>query len=80
MAVLAPSAPAQTDLDWSDFSSQAEAQDALGLDPTDPHRLDPDGDGVACERRLLPSARQFGSLVIVEAFLFAFRFWHVCIG
>lgn len=38
------------DKDCSDFSTQAEAQrffDAHG--PGDPHRLDGDGDGVACE-------------------------------
>jgi hypothetical protein len=38
------------DKDCSDFSTQAEAQrffDSQG--PGDPHRLDGDGDGVACE-------------------------------
>lgn len=35
------------DYDCSDFSTQAEAQ--RWLLPGDPHRLDSDGDGVACE-------------------------------
>lgn len=44
----APSAPsASGDLDCSDFSTQAEAQKYLL--PGDPHRLDADGDGVACD-------------------------------
>jgi len=37
------------DLDCSDFSSQAEAQAALDNDPSDPHGLDADHDGEACE-------------------------------
>lgn len=41
----------QADLDCSDFSTQEEAQRYLL--PGDPHRLDGDGDGVACET--LPS-------------------------
>jgi LPXTG-motif cell wall-anchored protein len=35
------------DLDCADFSTQAEAQAQLGAD--DPHGLDADSDGVACE-------------------------------
>jgi beta-lactamase superfamily II metal-dependent hydrolase len=45
--------PSGPDRDCGDFSTQAEAQaffEASG--PTDPHRLDSDGDGVVCE--LLP--------------------------
>lgn len=37
------------DRDCADFSSQAEAQDALDDDPSDPERLDADDDGLACE-------------------------------
>lgn len=42
------SGPAQ-DRDCADFSSQAEAQDVLDDDPSDPERLDADDDGIACE-------------------------------
>lgn len=37
------------DLDCADFASQADAQAALEEDPSDPHGLDADGDGIACE-------------------------------
>ncbi|UUW90593.1 excalibur calcium-binding domain-containing protein [Pimelobacter simplex] len=37
------------DRDCTDFTSQADAQRLLDADPTDPHRLDLDGDGEACE-------------------------------
>lgn len=42
-----PSVPA--DLDCADFASQGEAQAVYDADPSDPHGLDADGDGVACE-------------------------------
>lgn len=38
------------DLDCSDFRTQAEAQQVLSADRSDPHRLDGDGNGIACER------------------------------
>lgn len=38
-----------TDCDCFDFSSQQEAQQVLEAFSGDPHRLDGDGDGVACE-------------------------------
>lgn len=41
------------DLDCGDFATQPEAQAMLDGDRTDPHRLDPDRDGRACE--LLPA-------------------------
>ena len=47
--VTAVPAVAQSDLDCDDFSSQAEAQQALRQDPSDPNGLDAEGDGVACE-------------------------------
>lgn len=42
-------AGAAQDLDCADFGSQAEAQAELDRDPGDPHRLDDDNDGMACE-------------------------------
>lgn len=52
-AVLIAPAQGQTaDRDCSDFSNQAEAQrfyEAQGGPQSDPHRLDGDNDGVACE-------------------------------
>lgn len=42
------------DLDCSDFTTQEEAQAVLEEDPSDPHFLDFDGNGIACER--LPSS------------------------
>ena len=44
--------PQGPDRDCSDFKTQAEAQsfyEAAGGPDRDPHRLDPDKDGVACE-------------------------------
>lgn len=40
--------PPPTDLDCTDFTQEA-AQRVLDSDPSDPHGLDADGDGVACE-------------------------------
>jgi micrococcal nuclease len=37
------------DLDCKDFRTQREAQAVLDADPSDPHRLDRDKDGIACE-------------------------------
>jgi hypothetical protein len=37
------------DLDCVDFPSQAAAQASLRADPSDPNRLDPENNGVACE-------------------------------
>ena len=45
-----PAAPSSNrDYDRSDFSSRAEAQRVLDSTPGDPHRLDGDRDGIACE-------------------------------
>ena len=46
----------------SDFASQAEAQAVLRADPSDPTRLDKDGNGIVCEsspspKDLLPVTR-----------------------
>lgn len=56
---VAPAAPPVEDLDCGDFDTQEEAQEVLDADPSDPHGLDGDGDGVACEH--LPSAGKGGS-------------------
>lgn len=41
---------AQRDMDCRDFRSQREAQDFYERNgPGDPHRLDADSDGIACE-------------------------------
>ena len=37
------------DKDCADFQTQAEAQAVYNQDPRDPHNLDGDGDGIACE-------------------------------
>jgi hypothetical protein len=42
-------ASAQDDLNCDDFASQQEAQAVLDQDPSDPHNLDGDDDGIACE-------------------------------
>src|SRR3954452_24720731 len=44
-------------LNCSDFATQAAAQEALRADPSDPHRLDADRDGIACERNRCPCDR-----------------------
>lgn len=43
-------APGFRDLDCGDFTTQREAQVILDADRSDPHQLDPDKDGRACER------------------------------
>jgi hypothetical protein len=50
--ILLAAAPseARRDLDCSDFRSQKDAQAVLDRNPRDPNNLDPDNDGVACER------------------------------
>lgn len=48
--VFVTSAAAQRDMDCSDFRTQREAQEFYeSQGPGDPHRLDRDNDGVACE-------------------------------
>jgi hypothetical protein len=47
-------AEAGADRDCMDFASQEEAQEALRADPSDPYRLDPENNGVACEIRPAP--------------------------
>jgi hypothetical protein len=43
--------PATEDLDCADFATQQEAQAKLERDLSDPHGLDPDADGTACEEQ-----------------------------
>jgi hypothetical protein len=45
-----PTGPADEDLDCSDFADTADAQAELVADPSDPHGLDADNDGRACDR------------------------------
>jgi hypothetical protein len=48
---LTRSARARPDVDCADFDNQAEAQAfMLAAGSGDPHRLDADKDGIACER------------------------------
>jgi endonuclease YncB( thermonuclease family) len=58
IAVLVSAAPARAqDRDCSDFGNQAEAQDFYErAGPGDPHRLDADGDGRACDALPCPCA------------------------
>lgn len=42
-------AAAAQDLDCDYFATQEEAQAEYNSDPSDPHRLDADDDGIACE-------------------------------
>jgi micrococcal nuclease len=43
-------------VDCASFVTHEEAQEVLEQDPSDPHYLDGDGDGVACED--LPGERR----------------------
>lgn len=57
VAVLIPASAAAADRDCPDFSSQAAAQSFFlnhGGPQRDPHRLDEDGDGLACETNSSP--------------------------
>jgi hypothetical protein len=80
--VVLTSVPAfaqQRDLDCADFASQADAQAELQRDRSDPHGLDPDGDGVACESGPVPSRNQFLAYIVAAAgllgILVALRVW-----
>ena len=44
-----PPVPDDGDYNCSDFETQAQAQRVLDADPSDPHNLDGDGEGVPCE-------------------------------
>jgi hypothetical protein len=51
--IFAPAALAQDEFNCDDFATQEEAQAVYDQDPSDPHGLDADDDGIACEE--LPS-------------------------
>ena len=53
ISVYADKAAAQDILNCSSFATQEEAQAVFNRDPSDPHNLDGDNDGIACEE--LPS-------------------------
>ena len=53
-AAQAPQPLSLVDLDCKDFPSQAAAQAELRRDPSDPHGLDADRDGIACESNRAP--------------------------
>lgn len=66
-ASLAQAAEAPRDLTCSDFADQAEAQAALDADPSDPHGLDVDLDGIACETPIVaPAAKARAEKASVE--------------
>ena len=48
-------AQAFVDKNCKDFAYQEDAQEVLAQDPSDPHNLDGNDDGIACES--LPSSR-----------------------
>jgi Excalibur calcium-binding domain len=66
------------DLDCADFASQADAQAEFQRDPSDPHGLDPDGDGTACES-IVPSRDQFlvyiAAAIVLLGLLAALQLW-----
>lgn len=49
LMVMAPAAMAQDTLNCPDFEFQEDAQAELDADPSDPHGLDGDNDGMACD-------------------------------
>jgi hypothetical protein len=48
--------PSPADLNCADFTTRPDAQRELDRDRDDPHGLDVDGDGVACEQ--LPTTEE----------------------
>jgi endonuclease YncB( thermonuclease family) len=64
LLVALPSKSRAVDYDCSDFSSQAAAQEffiANGGPTSDPHYLDADGDGIACESNPCPCSTGSGA-------------------
>src|ERR671917_196146 len=47
--VAIPPLPADGNYDCADFETQAQAKAVLEQDPSDPHYLDGEGDGIPCE-------------------------------
>jgi endonuclease YncB( thermonuclease family) len=63
LLVMTPSAAQAADKDCGDFATQAEAQQFFlnaGGPQSDPHRLDAEGDGVACESLPCPCSTSTG--------------------
>ena len=44
-----PPVPSDGDYNCSDFETQSQAQQVMNQDPSDPHNLDGEGDGIPCE-------------------------------
>jgi hypothetical protein len=72
LVVAAPAYAQNRDLDCADFSNQSMAQEELNRAPGDPNRLDPDGDGIACE---LPSTSQVGVYLAAGVLLVGSLSW-----
>ncbi|WP_431925608.1 excalibur calcium-binding domain-containing protein [Amycolatopsis tucumanensis] len=64
--VTAPPETTTADLDCADFATQAQAQAVLDADRSDPHRLDADHDGIACETKFGEKNSTGGSQVKVK--------------
>lgn len=61
------SATAVTDMDCVDFATQAAAQTFfINAGPGDPHRLDAEGDGLACESNPCPCITDLGPVPLVS--------------
>ncbi len=57
-ALISATARAQEeDLDCDDFATHADAQAVFNRDTSDPHNLDADGDGLACENNFVTVRR-----------------------
>ena len=63
---VAPELPESGGFRCVDFPFQEFAQDELDRDPTDPHNLDPTGDGVACSRLPLLADYEFEEALSAE--------------
>ncbi|MFJ8818272.1 excalibur calcium-binding domain-containing protein [Amycolatopsis thermoflava] len=64
--MTAPPETTTADLDCADFATQAQAQAVLDADRSDPHRLDADHDGIACETKFGEQNSTGGSQVKVK--------------
>ena len=63
---VAPELPESGEFRCVDFPFQEFAQEELDSDPTDPHNLDPTGDGVACSRLPLLADYEFDEDLAAE--------------
>ena len=81
LASAACAQPPRADFDCSDFANAEQAQEVYDRYPGDPYRLDPDGDGVACEGLPLPSPAQIswylvGGVIILVGVACVLVAWH----